>query len=168
MKEIRLTRGKVALVDDADFDWLNSVKWYAYRKGDSWYAQRTRSRKEKEGPRGVFMHQLLAAVMGFSRPDHKDCDGLNNQRRNLRAATQSEQLCNRRAQSNNTSGFKGVSWHALRRRWRAYIVVGRQQRHLGLFDAAEEAARAYDAAALVLFGDFARPNFTALVFRDKN
>lgn len=157
MKEIKLTQGKVALVDDADFDWLNSVKWSAHKSDRTFYA--TRHVNEGSARRFIKMHQLVAAVMGLSRPDHKDGNGLNNQRGNLRAATPSQQAANRQRFSNNSSGFKGVYWRNRHKKWEAQIRKNGVLKSLGYFDVAEKAAHAYDDAAIALFGEFAQLNF---------
>lgn len=87
--------------------------------------------------------------------DHVDGDGLNNKPRNLRLATQSENLRNCGAQCNNTSGHKGVSWHRNTRKWCAQITLNGRRTHLGYFSTAEEAAAAYATAAHQLHGVFA-------------
>lgn len=161
MKEIKLTQNKVALVDDADFSWLNSVKWTTHRVGKNeknFYAHR-QIRRQDGSAHCVSMHQLLSAVMGFSKPDHKDGNGLNNQRLNLRPATQGQNCMNRGMRSDNTSGFKGVSWRKGTNKWRAYINLQGVREWLGYFDFVEEAARAYDKRAKELFGEFAKLNF---------
>lgn len=157
MKLIPLTRGKFAKVDDADFDWLNQFKWRAVEKCKNFYA--VRHLRFKGVRKTVGIHQLLSAVMGFSRPDHKDGDGLNNQRHNLRRASKSENGGNRKLNCNSRSGFKGVYWNAESRKWRASIRKDGKSKYLGDFLAAEDAAHAYDAAAIKLFGEFARLNF---------
>lgn len=158
MREIKLTRGKVARVSNADFAWLNAYRWYAEKLPTVWYARR-KIRRQGGIVRTVSMHQLLAAVMGFASPDHADGDGLNNQRKNLRPASQTEQNGNQGLRSNNTSGFKGVSWNKDCRAWESYVSKGRKRFRLGFFKTATAAARAYDGAAKQLFGEFARTNF---------
>ena len=96
--------------------------------------------------------------------DHADCDGLNNRRRNLRFADHSQNGQNTRRPSTNTSGFKGVCWHKRIRKWQAQIKLNGKKKHLDYFDTVEEAAAAYDKAAIELFGEFARPNGVQLEF----
>lgn len=152
MKEITLTQGKIALVDDADFEWLNQWNWCASRETHSqlWYAART---EIVDGRRfEVKMHRLiLGLVYGDSiRTDHRNGDRLDNQRHNLRIATASQNAMNSKFRVNNTSGFKGV--HRQKNRWRATIC----KKFLGSFLTPEEAHRAYKQAACKIFGDFAR------------
>ncbi len=90
--------------------------------------------------------------------DHINSNKSDNRIRNLRLATVSENTYNKPMQSNNSSGFKGVYWHSPSGMWQAKIGKNRRSRHIGLFSTKEEAARAYDTAALQLFGEFARTN----------
>jgi len=105
------------------------------------------------------MHRLVAArsgrVIGGKQIDHIDGDGLNNCRSNLRASTTSQNHANRRANRNNTSGFKGVSWNRRARKFEAHITVQRRKSHLKYSDDPRDAARAYNEAALKHFGEFA-------------
>lgn len=88
--------------------------------------------------------------------DHRDGNPLNNRIKNLRPATPVESSINRKTQSNNTSGFKGVYFHKQNQRWQARITIGRKTRSLGLFDTPEEASAAYQSASITVHGDFAR------------
>lgn len=157
MKEIPLTRGYVALVDDEDYDRVSQHKWHAKVGIDVNYA----AAAIRES-RGKFRFtQLHRFVMGATDPlirvDHIDRDGLNCRRNNLRLATHMQNSVNRKLHSNNTSGFKGVSI-TKSGRWLARIRIERCLRRLGVFDTAQEAALAYDAAAMRHFGEFARTN----------
>jgi hypothetical protein len=104
----------------------------------------------------IYLHTFLT---GWPLVDHANGNGLDNRRSNLRLATGTQNNANRRLASNSTSGFKGVNLYKRTGRWRAHIAIHRQQKHLGYFRTAEEAARAYDIAALALFGEFALINF---------
>ncbi len=153
MKTIPLTQGKVALVDDADYEWLSQWRWCAHKNSRSnvFYAVR--------GKR-VIMHK---EIMGPSPApglvvDHWDLDGCNNQRANLRWATLSQQRQNTRAFKNNKSGFKGVCPAAGCRPehpWMAQIKIAGKSLYLGLYPTPELAAAAYNAAARKHFGEFA-------------
>src|SRR5579885_2603825 len=150
MKLISLTQGKFALVDDADFDRLTQHKWSAYRrvtKGKTvWYAIRKQCTRTNRRTT-VYMHRQ---VLGVTDPkvevDHRDSDGLNNQRKNLRIATHAQNQQNSRKQVVKCSSqFKGVYKHK-DGKWIAQIKVPgeRVQRYLGSFENEHEAAEAYD------------------------
>lgn len=156
MKIIKLTQMKFALVDDEDFALVNKQKWFAWKSGTHWYARANLPRNN--GRRSaLLMHRL---ILGVREPkiecDHINGDGLNNQKYNLRLCDKSGNGCNRGANKNNTSGFKGVVWDNSANKWRARIGLHRKVKHLGLFDTPEEAHAAYCKAAHELHGEFAR------------
>lgn len=151
MKKIPLTQGKFALVDDSDFEYLNQWKRCAARQGNTFYAVCNSSRKE--GKRiTVYMHRMLCEA---KMVDHIDGNGLNNQKSNLRACTNTENIRNSRKRSDNTSGFKGVYRHKQNRKWCANIRVDGKLKYLGSFDSKLEAAKAYNEAAVKHHGKFA-------------
>ena len=152
MKEIKLTRGKVALVDDADFEQLSRFKWSAHESSGRFYAVRY-------DPAGnVKMHRQILQAPQSIPVDHRDGDGLNNQRSNLRLASASLNIANERTRP-HSSQFRGVSWNKKRNRWVAIIGHRYRLHYLGSYAIEEDAARAYDAEALKRFGEFARLNF---------
>jgi hypothetical protein len=156
MKEIPLTRGLVALVDDEDYKLVSSFKWSASKHGRNWYAIAS---VNSCGKRETFsMHRFLC---GWPEGvDHRDGNGLNNQRHNLRPAGQRQNQRNRlKTASASTSQYKGVSWKKKPKRWLARISVYGEIKWLGRFKDEIAAARAYDAAARELFGEFAALNF---------
>ncbi len=155
-KQIPLTQGKVAIVDDADFEWLNQWKWYACKKHYCWYAVRTQWQDGKN--KQIQMHREILKPLADMQTDHKDGNGLNNLRNNLRVATGSQNQHNQKPRK-ATSKYKGVHWHQGEAKWHAQIRMDKQQCHLGVFVCEIEAARAYDAAAVVAFGEFAYTNF---------
>lgn len=152
MREIFLTQGVVSIVDDCDFDEISKFKWhptkgYAARKGSV-----------AEGCRTVRMHrQIIGLQFGDGlHIDHINGNKLDNRRGNLRVCSARENTRNRIIHSNNTSGFKGVTWNAKLGKWRASITFNYIRKHLGYFALPEDAHAAYCAAAADLFGDFAR------------
>jgi AP2 domain/HNH endonuclease len=157
-QEIPLTRGLVAIVDDEDYEAVMAAgKWHAkprYPQIELCYAYRTFT--PETGPRyGRFLHNFL---MGTKGVDHRNGNGLDCRRSNLRLASSRQNSRNRGMRADNTSGYKGVSWHRLTGRWIASIKVAERRLHLGLFPTAEDAALAYNVAALEHFGEFARLN----------
>ncbi len=159
MREIPLTKGFVALVDDNLYDYLMQWKWYAHRAapGLKYYAKRSvwDGCRHKQ----IHMHRVIAGSTPGQRTDHIDGDGMNNQRYNLRSCTNAQNMCNRKAQRNNTSGWKGVSWVKKLNKWRAQIESEGKGQMLGHFHDPIEAALAYDEAARRLHGEFASTNF---------
>lgn len=160
MKQIKLTHGKVALVDDADFDWLNQWKWYAHQHRNTWYASRY-FRYVGGGKTTIKMHREILGLKIGARglSDHRDGNGLNNQRSNLRICTAAENSQNRKPKKNTSSKFKGVSWHKGEGKWVVCIQHQKKMMSLGYFKDETKAARAYDKKAKELFGEFAWLNF---------
>jgi len=160
MKRIALTQGKEAIVDDEDYEYLMQWKWYAVRNRKSFYAARTVRSNGKR--KIVFIHQELTARRGWfdCQVDHRDRDGLNNQRANLRPATVAQNTSNQGPYRNNTSGAKGVSWHAHTCKWHADVFrMGlRASRY---FDDFNEAVAWRDAKAKEFHGEFAYLNGVA-------
>ena len=149
MAEIPLTQGKVALVDDADYEELAKYKWHFAAKG---YACR-----RKDGVI-VYMHrEITKAEKGFY-VDHINHDTLDNRKSNLRCCSQSLNMANASLRADSKSGYKGVSWHTQKNKWTARIHVNGKGLHLGLFDSAHDAARMYNFWALDIFGEHALLN----------
>lgn len=156
MKEIQLTHGKVALVDDEDYEWLCVWNWQAHyhKPSDSWKARRF---TRKQFPHTVLMHRVILDAQSGQLVDHIDHDGLNNTRGNLRIADYKQNGQNRYKQrTDTTSQYKGVS--RFYERWQAAIMVNKKSIFLGHFESEEEAALAYDNAAREHFGEFALTN----------
>lgn len=146
------------MVDDADFEWLSQWKWHLrYGGGNCYYAARSGNKKKGEKTT-VKMHRLILGLTDSKiEADHKDRNGLNNQRENLRIATRSQNLINRKSKTGSTSKYLGVNkkW----RKWEAKIKPGGQKIvYLGLFKTEIEAALAYNEAATRLHGEFANLN----------
>ncbi len=161
VREIELTQGKIALVDAEDYDRLNAVKWQASTNGNKksiYYAART----DTSGPkrRKIFMHrEIIGNIADGFEVDHINGDRLDNRRENLRVCTHAQNKRNNKKNINNTSGFTGVSFHKALQKWGAKVVLDGKTHWLGGYDTPEEAAIAYDDAALRLHGEFATLNF---------
>jgi len=172
MKLIKLTQGYYTKVNDEDFELLNQYKWCVITTDNLRYAQRMTPKFN--GKRiSLKMHRV---ILNLTNPnihtDHKDHDGLNNQRFNLRICTASQNAKNRRPFG--TSKYLGVSLHIStakqtnkngelviyksRPRWVAHIKTENGYKHLGLFDNEIDAAKAYDEAAIIHHGEFANLN----------
>lgn len=105
------------------------------------------------------MHRVVANTPDGMETDHIDGNSTNNQRGNLRVCSRTENAMNLGVRSDNSSGFKGVCWHKATGKWESYISAGKKHIHLGVYHTVEEAAHAYDAAALKYHGPFARLNY---------
>jgi AP2 domain/HNH endonuclease len=150
--EVPLTKGFVCVVDDADASLVSGPYWYAHKSRTKWYAA-----ANVDGKR-IMMHRLIMAAPAEVEVDHRDGDGLNNRRANLRRASHQENGFNKKLYENNTSGFIGVTWHKKLGKWRAQIRKGGRHHSLGCYLDPRDAALAYNAAALKLFGEFAKLN----------
>jgi len=160
MKEIKLTKGKVALVDDEDFEELNKVKWCTVKGKNTYYAVRGVRVAELKKNIGFKMHRV---VLGLTDSkifvDHIDGNGLNNQKSNLRPSSLSENRRNSKANKTGTSIYKGVCWNTESKKWRSKITFNGKTIFIGYFLNEEECAKAYDKKAKELFGEFAYLNF---------
>jgi len=153
-KQIPLTQGKFAIVDDEDYERVSKFKWRAHRGHTTWYGARTRG--VIFGRTNILLHRFIMDTPPGKQVDHIDGDGLNCTRKNMRECLPKENARNLRTPKNSTTGYKGVSKRI--RGWRAQIVVNDKQIYLGTFDSPESAAKAYNEAAKKYHGDFARLN----------
>lgn len=161
MKTIPLSKGMNAIVDDEDFDRLSSFRWQAHKHhSGAFYATRSSSRAGGKRKHFIQMHRFIVGSPDSLHVDHINGNPLDNRRSNLRSATNSENIRNAKIPCTNTSGFKGVVFEPPRHCYRAIITVDGRKKHLGRFKTAREAGAAYDAAARLYFGDFARTNST--------
>ena len=160
MKKIKLMNKKYALVDDEDFDFLNQFRWYAHRDNRRNGVMDYVDRNWRRGGKSFHerMHRVIMKAPKGILIDHIDMNPLNNQKSNLRRATQSQNMMNRGAQKNSSSLFKGVFWSLWASKWRAQIVSNKKSIHLGYFNSKKEAALAYNKAADEYFGEFAKLN----------
>lgn len=152
---IHLSRGKAAIVDAADFDWLNQWKWSLHTYAGKCYAGRI-VRDGQGGKQTLKMHRVILGAPHGREVDHIAGDGLDNRRSNLRLATHQQNACNMRRHRDNKSGFKGVYWNTGKQRWDAKICVKGKHHLLGRFVDKEDAIRAYAEGAVKLHGEFAR------------
>ena len=157
MKKVPVSKEYFAFVDDEDYDHVIQFKWHRVRGGRNNYASTSIAGKK------VSMHRMIMQAAKGIMIDHADGDGLNNRKANLRPASYAQNFQNTgpRKTRGRTSRFKGV-WRikqSCQRCWRSGITAYRRYRNIGSFWTEEEAARAYDAQAWRLHGEFARPNF---------
>lgn len=168
MKFIPLTQGKFALVDDEDYEQLSQYKWCAVKDHNTYYAVRgvyLGMQEKRQKQTTIRMHREILQVPTDKETDHKDGNGLNNQKSNLRVCNRLQNRWNSFSQSNSTSKFKGVSWFGWgkrKKRWVAEIMYKARRIHLGYFISEKQAARAYDQAAIQYYGQFAYTNFREL------
>jgi len=153
MKCIKLTQRKYATVDDEDFAYLNQWKWF-YHDG---YVLRNLKRIKGKNQKKISMHRLIAQTPNDMYTDHINGNGLDNRRNNLRICTNQQNGMNRKVNINNTSGYKGVSWHKKGKKWQVQIKAEKFL-YLGLFKSKIQAAKAYNQKALKLFGEYANLN----------
>jgi hypothetical protein len=157
MKEIELTRGFIAFVDDQDFDELNKFKWRVCIYGRNIYAERTSKRDHNGKKKNIRMHRQVMRFPKGKVVDHRDHNGLNNQRANLRLCTVQQNALNN-VGTPATSKFVGVCWNKSCKKWNAYISFNRKSINLGLYLNEEDAAIARNKKAIELFGEFANLN----------
>ena len=156
MKEIPLTQGKVALVDDEDFEYLNQWKWNYHKSRKTGYATRS-FWKEGKGST-IIMHRLLLNASKEQMVDHINHNGIDNRKHNLRLCTPHENACNSEKQINNSSGIKGVDYFDRLKKWRVRIQSNNKQFHIGVYPTKETALIAYNEAAIKYHGAFALLN----------
>lgn len=153
---VTLTKGYVATIDANDAELVGQYNWIAMVRDQGVYA---RSAKTTDGKRvAIFLHRLVLGLPDGSPEtgDHRDGDGLNNRKRNLRIADQSQQMRNRSFQSCGGSAYRGVFWNKARKRWIAKATIAGRRRYLGLFKTEAEASHAYEYVSKIVYGDFYR------------
>lgn len=157
MKEIKITKGQVAIVDDEDYNFLNRFNWCASKCGNSYYAVSHYHHKGKK-----YKHYMHRVIMMISEEtivvDHRDFDTLNNQRNNLRVCGKQQNQWNRKSNKHSSSKYLGVCLHGNKKGWMAQITKDRKHNYLGYFKTEEQAALAYNKAATELFGEFSNLN----------
>lgn len=147
--EIQLTQGRTALIDDEDYERVSKHGWVIRKDG---YAHAYINKKS------VLLHRFIADPGEGVMIDHINMDRLDNRKVNLRPCTQSQNRANVWLSIRNKTGYKGVDWNIRVKKYHAQIKVDGKKIHLGYFDDKIEAAKAYDKAALIYFGEFSRIN----------
>ncbi len=160
MKKIELANNReVAIVDDEDFDELSKYTWYLDERKNTSYAKTFVCKDGKRVKTG--MHRLIMKAKKGQDIDHRDRNGLNNRKYNLRLCTNQQNSMNRDT-NYGTSKYKGVWWHKRDKRWYSGIQLNGKQIHLGSFKDETLAAEAYNIKANELFGEYARLNILSL------
>lgn len=156
-RRIPLIQGLYAVVDDEDYAWLVTYKWSVITVSlDLKYAVRHQPRTKSKM---IYMHRQILEVAPGQHVDHRNHDGLDNRRSNLRICTHAQNCQNKRPNRECSSSYKGVSWYKSKRLWSSAIKVSGVRKHLGYFKNEVDAAKAYDDAARKYFGEFAFLNF---------
>ena len=151
-KEIQLTKGQVALVDDEDYEYLSQWKWH-YSGGYAMWRSHINGVKTT-----LLMHRLIMNTPDGLETDHINSNKLDNRRGNLRISTKPQNSANKPAPKNNTSGYKGVSWFKAGKLWTARLKVNGKLIYCGYFKNIEDAVIAYNTEAKKHLGEFVYPN----------
>ena len=154
MKRIKLNGGHVALVDDDDYDRLAAFHWTAKEGRNTFYAIRTVYDAKSQSSKAIRMHREIMGVSGLAKVDHRNRNGLDNRRRNLRTASNVQNCANSPKRKQNTSGFKGVYFCTKTNRWRARLETQGVRYHIGRFDTPRAASIAYRKFHREMFGEF--------------
>jgi hypothetical protein len=155
MKEIPLSKGMIAIVDDEDYDYINQWSWnYSpSRHRRTGYAVRGMTVDGKY--KNIKMHREVLRPADNMEVDHVDGNGLDNRRANLREATRSQNQQSKGKPRNNTTGYKGIYYSENKGKWRAQIGYGGKGHKLGWYKTIEGAAKAYNRAAIKYHKEFA-------------
>jgi len=153
IRYIPLTQGRFAIVDAEDYNRLSRYDWFAMNSRQTCYAYRY-----SNGTILSMHREIMRAPKGLIC-DHKNHNGLDNRKCNLRLCTRKQNARNRQARTGCSSRYKGVYWSKRYKKWRARICFNGRRIHLGNFFDEKKAALAYDNKAVELFGEFAYLNF---------
>jgi hypothetical protein len=159
MKEIKLTKGYVAIIDDDDYESVSQWKWCASENHKKVYALHYFNNSETGKKEMISMHRFIMGVPGNGLiVDHKNHDTLDNRKENLRICNRHENAWNQKIEKSKYKGVSFCYWNKVKP-FSAHIAINSKLMHLGYFETQEEAARAYDKKAIELFGEFACLNF---------
>jgi hypothetical protein len=160
-RKIPLTQGQYAIVDPERYEELAKHKWFAVRFERGFYALRmVKAEGGKTRQKNMRMHWVILDVPEGKFVDHINHNGLDNRRANLRIVTKQQNTWNKRKQKGNySSQYKGVAWLKTEGKWQVRIVYNGKRLLIGYFDDEVSAAKAYDAKARELFGEYASLNF---------
>jgi len=159
-KKIPLTKGRFAIVDEDDYEWLMQWKWCYRFNGNDYAIRGIRTPESKKGNvtrTTIQMHRAILKTPNGMHTDHINGNGLDNRKSNLRICTQSQNLKNQKKRK-GSSKYKGVSWCKIKERWVVQIQSDNIKKHIGYFLDENEASEAYNKAALAYHNEFARIN----------
>tara|TARA_R110000796_G_scaffold9452_10_gene32215 strand:- start:872 stop:1411 length:540 start_codon:yes stop_codon:yes gene_type:complete len=156
---VPLTQGFCAVIDADDLGKVEGYCWHVFIDKSNIYARRT-AHLDDGTKKTIQMHREIFGCDEVPVVDHRDGNGLNNIRANLRACTQVQNARNLKKYKSNSTGFRGVQPHG-KGKFRAQIRNNKKLVHLGIFETAELASQAYETAKSDLHGEFVRPNFQA-------
>jgi len=159
-RRIPLTQGKFAIVDPEDYDRLSKYKWHTNKGGRTFYAMRWVPSKKPKRYIALYMHRQVLNFPDAEYIDHRNNEGFDNRKANIRPATRAQNNYNRQKYSNNSySKYKGVGFKRKGKKWSAQIGLGNKMIFLGYFKNEIDAAKAYDRAAKKYYKEFASLNF---------
>lgn len=156
MKEIQLTQGKIALIDDQDFELISKYKWRLQKGRNTHYAITQIYHRRKM--QIILMHRLILNPEKNMDVDHINHNGWDNTRSNIRVCTKSQNCMNRNSHKFSSSVYKGVIWHKRNNKWVARIRIDGKLIHIGSFSTEQEAAIEYNKKAIEMFGEYAKLN----------
>ena len=153
-KQIKLSNGKITFVDQEDFERLSKYKWYCLNNN---YAATT-IYLNKDKTKVLLMHRFLMDNPRNKIVDHANMNTLDNRKVNLRVCTKAQNQANHKLNKLNTSGYNGVTWNKRRNMWQSQISIKNENKVIGNFFGKEEAALAFNFAAIQYRGKFSRLN----------
>lgn len=156
-RQIPLTKGLFAIIDEDCAEIVANKKWYAMKTNTGFYAATNAPMVSGKRGKTLLMHRLILGDESAPRCDHRNGDTLDNRRENLRPATISQNAANSKRRF-GTSKYRGVNWDKQRNLWAVFITIGTKRKNLGRYASEDDAGSAYNNAAKVAFGEFARLN----------